>query len=146
MVVVTVIYPSGADTKFDFDYYTQKHLPLLMQRWGDSGLQGVEALSASVSLGADETVSLVKKSEVDAVCISVVAPSTVLHARYLCLKLRAALPAQRILVGLWGSTEDLPEASRRVRESGADIVVSTLAEAASEFGKTAQNYVASTAA
>ena len=51
--------------------------------------QGFEAQSAPTKLSVDELISLVAKAGVDVVCISVVAPSTVLHARYLCLKLRA---------------------------------------------------------
>ena len=71
------------------------------------------------------------------VCISVVAPSTVLHARYLCLKLRALLPEQRIVVGLWGATENVTDATRRVRDSGADEVVTTLADAVRQLAKLA---------
>jgi methanogenic corrinoid protein MtbC1 len=70
------------------------------------------------------------------VCISVTMPSTVLHARQLCLKLQALSPRPRVLVGLWGATENLAEASRRVRESGADEVVSTLAEGVTWMGRT----------
>jgi hypothetical protein len=66
-----------------------------------------------------------------------VAPSTVLHARYLCLKLRALLPKQRIVVGLWGATENITDAARRVRDSGADEVVTTLAEAVLQLAKRA---------
>jgi predicted PurR-regulated permease PerM/methylmalonyl-CoA mutase cobalamin-binding subunit len=90
---------------------------------------GVEAQSASMKLGAEERIRLVAAAGVDAVCISVVAPSTVLHARYLCLKLRALLPEQRIVVGLWGATENVTDAARRVRDAGADEVVTTLADA-----------------
>ncbi len=32
MVVVTVMY--AADARFDFDYYRDKHLPLIRQLWG----------------------------------------------------------------------------------------------------------------
>jgi hypothetical protein len=71
------------------------------------------------------------------VCISVVAPSTVLHARYLCLKLRALLPTQRIVVGLWGATENIADAARRVRDSGADEVVTTLADAVLQLAQRA---------
>jgi hypothetical protein len=95
--------------------------------------QGLEAQSAPTKLGVAELVGLVEKAGVDAVCISVVAPSTVLHARYLCLKLRALLPEQRILVGLWGATENVTDAARRVRDSGADAVVTTLADAVHEL-------------
>jgi predicted PurR-regulated permease PerM/methylmalonyl-CoA mutase cobalamin-binding subunit len=97
--------------------------------------QGFEAQSASAKLSLGELISLVAKAPADVVCISVVAPSTVLHARYLCLKLRALLPKQRIVVGLWGATENVADAARRVRESGADDVFTTLADAVLELAK-----------
>ncbi len=91
--------------------------------------QGIEAQSAPTKLGIGELIGLVEKAGVDVVCISVVAPSTVIHARYLCLKLRARLPKQRIVVGLWGATENVIDATRRVRDSGANEVVTSLADA-----------------
>lgn len=91
--------------------------------------QGFGAQNAPARLVAGELLGLVEKADVDIVCISVVAPSTVIHARYLCLKLRAVQPRQKIVVGLWGATEGVTEATRRLRESGADEVATTLAEA-----------------
>jgi methylmalonyl-CoA mutase cobalamin-binding subunit len=91
--------------------------------------QGFEAQSAPTKLSVEQLIGLVEKAGADVVCISVVAPSTVLHARYLCLKLRALLPHQRIVVGLWGATENVTDAARRVRDSGADEVVTNLADA-----------------
>jgi predicted PurR-regulated permease PerM len=91
--------------------------------------QGFDAQNAPTKLGINELMGLVEKAAVDVVCISVVAPSTVLHARFLCLKLRALLPEQRIVVGLWGATENVTDAARRVSDSGADEVVTTLADA-----------------
>jgi predicted PurR-regulated permease PerM len=91
--------------------------------------QGFEAQSAPTKLGVEELTGLVKKAGVDLVCISVVAPSTVLHARHLCMKLRALLPEQRIAVGLWGAKENVADAARRVRDSGADEVWTNLADA-----------------
>jgi hypothetical protein len=99
--------------------------------------EGIEAHSAPTKLEVGELIGLVEKAGVDVVCISVVAPSTVLHARYLCLKLRARLPEQRIVVGLWGATENVTDAARRVRDSGADEVVTTLADAVRQFAKQA---------
>ena len=99
--------------------------------------QGFQAQSAPANLGIDELLRLVETSSPDAVCISVVAPSTVLHARYLCLKLRARLPRQTMVVGLWGATENVADAIRRVRESGADEVVTTLADALLQLAKLA---------
>ena len=45
-------------------------------------------------------VKLVDEADLDAACIFVVAPSTVIHARYLCVKLRAQLPNLKIAIGL----------------------------------------------
>jgi hypothetical protein len=72
---------------------------------------------------------------VDAACISVVSPSTVIHARYLCVKLRARFPQLKIVIGLWGTTQGLTDAARRLRDSGADEVVTTLADAVVQLAK-----------
>jgi predicted PurR-regulated permease PerM len=97
--------------------------------------QGIVAHSAPTKLEVGELINLVEEAGVGVVCISVVAPSTVLHARHLCLKLRARLPDQRIVVGLWGATENVTDAARRVRDSGADEVVTTLADALLLLGR-----------
>jgi hypothetical protein len=99
--------------------------------------EGFGAQNAPAKLVAGELLALVEKADVDVICISVVAPTTVIHARYLCLKLRALLPKQKVLVGLWGATEDVAEASRRLRDSGADEVVVTLAEALVQMARLA---------
>lgn len=103
--------------------------------------QGFEAQSAPTKLPVSELIGLVQRTGGDVVCISVVAPSTVLHARYLCLKLRALSPKQKIVVGLWGATENVTDATRRVRDAGADEVVTTLAEAVLYIAKLAQPQV-----
>lgn len=97
--------------------------------------QGFGAQNAPSSLATGELIELVQKADVDMVCISVVAPSTILHARYLCLKLRAILPQQKILIGLWCATEDLEASTQRLRESGADEVVTNLPDALAQIGK-----------
>ena len=99
--------------------------------------QGFSAQNAPAKMVTGELLTLVEKADVDVICISVVAPSTVIHARYLCLKLRALLPKLKIVVGLWGSTEDATEAAKRLRDSGADEVVITLAEALVQIAKLA---------
>jgi hypothetical protein len=47
------------------------------------------------------------------------------------------LPKLKILVGLWGATEDVTEATKRLGDSGADEVVTTLANALVEMAKLA---------
>jgi predicted PurR-regulated permease PerM len=96
---------------------------------------GAEMASAKLALG--EMLALVEAARVDVVCISVVFPSTVIHARYLCAKLRAILPEQKIVVGLWGATDDITEATRRLRVSGADEVVTSFADAIAKIVKLA---------
>lgn len=91
--------------------------------------QGAEAQWAPARLTSGELLDLVEKADVDIACISVVAPSTIIHARYLCTKLRERFPKMEIVVGLWGMTENLTEAAGRLRDSGADEMVTTLADA-----------------
>ncbi len=97
--------------------------------------QGFEAWSAPGKLGADELLGLLEKDDADVVCISVVEPSTVIHARHLCLKVRAQFPRIKIVVGLWGDTEGVTEAAKRLRDSGADEVVVSLADAVLQIAK-----------
>ena len=80
-------------------------------------------------------VKLVDEADLDAAWILVVAPSTVIHARYLCVKLRAQLPNLKIAIGLWGATENITHAAQRLRDSGANEVVTTLADAVVQLAK-----------
>ncbi|MEO5912722.1 MAG: AI-2E family transporter [Luteolibacter sp.] len=76
-----------------------------------------------------ELVNWVKSSAPQVVCISVVSPTTIIHARHLCAKLRAACPELKILVGIWGGETGAANAVQALRDSGADETVTTLAEA-----------------
>ena len=42
MIRVSVIYANESGKKFDHDYYVQKHMTLVRQRWGSMGLQKIE--------------------------------------------------------------------------------------------------------
>ena len=42
MIRVSVLYPNEAGKKFDFDYYQNKHMKLVRERWGSMGLQKIE--------------------------------------------------------------------------------------------------------
>ncbi len=99
--------------------------------------QGCEAWSAPGKLVAGELLRLIEESDVDVVSISVVEPSTVIHARYLCLKVRAQFPRIKIVVGLWGLTEATTESAKRLHDSGADEVVTSLADALVQIAKLA---------
>ncbi|MGZ8901060.1 MAG: AI-2E family transporter, partial [Limisphaerales bacterium] len=96
-------------------------------------LEGREVEGAPARLEADELIQRVGLAGAGVICISVVAPSALLHARYLCLKLRSKFSTEKIVVGLWGSTGNNSDAIRRMQEAGADIVVTTFQEAVSQL-------------
>ncbi|KUI68406.1 hypothetical protein VM1G_03737 [Cytospora mali] len=37
--LVTVLYPSALNAKFDLEYYKTKHMPLVVSKWGKYGLK-----------------------------------------------------------------------------------------------------------
>ena|ERR1700754_940307 len=44
MILVMVMYPADAQTSFDADYYLNKHVPLVKERWTAHGLKSVQIL------------------------------------------------------------------------------------------------------
>ena len=44
MILITVMYPAGAEAKFDIGYYLSKHIPLLKDRWTSYGLSNVQVV------------------------------------------------------------------------------------------------------
>jgi hypothetical protein len=90
---------------------------------------GLPAQSAAAAMPLGELVAWLRKTKAEVLCISVVAPSTIIHARYLCAKFRVIFPGLKIVVGLWGRPDLSPENAAALRESGADEIVASLAEA-----------------
>ena len=105
-------------------------------------LRGIDGHIAPAAWDPGEFMKMAEANPVDVICISVVAPSTVIHARYLCRKIRAHFPRLRILVGLWGAGDGAADARQQVRDSGADEMVVSLADAvdhiAREWSSTAE--------
>jgi predicted PurR-regulated permease PerM len=85
-------------------------------------------------LQASEIVSLVQRQGVSIVCFADLPPSPPSKTRYLVKRLRASLPKIRILVGRWGPAELADESTQLLRESGADLVASTLLETRTYLG------------
>lgn len=90
------------------------------------GYHGVSAPAKKIS---SEQIEWVRETNPDVVCISVVTPTTIIHARYLCAKLRKSFPKLKIIVGLWGQTGKYAESSKILSDSGADEVVTSVADA-----------------
>lgn len=84
----------------------------------------VEILSAH--LLSSEVVARVRELQPAALCIGLVTPGGLTHARYLCKRLHMLVPDVRLLVGAWGLGDDLDRVQQRLRQAGADDVAATL--------------------
>jgi predicted PurR-regulated permease PerM len=85
----------------------------------------VEVLSAKSLAG--EMVARIQNDPPALVCIVAIPPGGLAQARYLCKRLHAAVPGQRILIGRWGGLpEDAEDSGRRLLHACADRVATTL--------------------
>ena len=85
--------------------------------------------SAEARMAIGDMIAWIREAKADVACISVVVPSTLIHARYICSKLRLNFPGLKIVVGLWGRSGVTPEIVGSLRDSGADDVITSLADA-----------------
>jgi predicted PurR-regulated permease PerM len=82
----------------------------------------------STRMLASELVEDVRRSGVRLVCIADLPPSPPAKTRYLVRRLRNAFPDLKIVVGRWATSEFADDTLTPVREAGADLVSTTLAE------------------
>jgi hypothetical protein len=75
------------------------------------------------------------------VCISVLPPLAVMHARYLCKRLRARFPELKIVIGLWGVQANSQKLRERLPSTCADFMATTLAEAVTQIAPLHQSVV-----
>jgi predicted PurR-regulated permease PerM len=85
-------------------------------------------------LQATQLLSLVREQRFSVVCLADLPPSPSSKTRYLVKRLRAASPDVRILVGRWGPPTLADESTQALRDSGANLVASTLLETRSYLG------------
>jgi predicted PurR-regulated permease PerM/CheY-like chemotaxis protein len=90
---------------------------------------GYMVQAVSVTARASEMVDLVAQRQPAVVCVSATPPAAVMHARYLCTRLRARLPKVKLVVGLWDTPGDLTKAKQRIGPGTNTHVVATLADA-----------------
>ncbi len=79
-------------------------------------------------LQASELLALVQTQGFAVVCFADLPPSPTSKTRYLVKRLRAALPEVRILVGRWGPPALADDSPQMLRDTGANLVASTLLE------------------
>jgi predicted PurR-regulated permease PerM len=83
---------------------------------------------------ASELVSLVQARGISIICLADLPPSPPSKTRYLVKRLHAALPELRILVGRWGPPALADDSTQLLRDAGATVVASTLAETRAYLG------------
>jgi len=77
---------------------------------------------------ATELVTLVRTQGVSVICIADLPPSPSSKSRYLIKRLRAAFPELRIVMGRWSPVAMADESTLALKEAGATLVATTLAE------------------
>ena len=105
----------------------------MLQRLLDGGPLALEVTSAR--LLSSEVVAAVRERHLAAVCIVTVPPGGLLHARYLCKKLRAAFPDLKILVGRWGPPGLGGDGTETLVAGGADAVGATIMATRDQLGQ-----------
>ncbi len=95
---------------------------------------GCQVHTVSVTAPGSEMMDLVEQHKADVVCISATPPAAVMHARYLCKRLRSRFPQLNLVVGLWNAKGDLNKAKERIGCGPSAHVVGTLADAQERIG------------
>jgi hypothetical protein len=91
--------------------------------------QGIGARVVSSGVVSAANVIRLDVAGVQMACLSYLEPGGFTNARYLVRRLRRKLPRAKIVCGLWTLTDD--DAIRRdaLKETGADLVVTSLQDA-----------------
>ena len=90
---------------------------------------GLRAHMVPADTMAFDTVKLVEQHGAGTVCVSVLRPPSIPHARYLCKRLRQRFPDLNIIVGLWNAEHLLTKSRERLLAAGANEVVAKLSQA-----------------
>ena len=91
--------------------------------------QGIAARVVPSEAVATENILQLDVTDVDLVCLSYLEPGGFTNARYLVRRLRRKLPNAQIIAGFWMLSEADAEQRDALRESGADLVVTSLGQA-----------------
>lgn len=87
----------------------------------------------STTLLKAELLQQVTEAAPDVILVSAMPPGALLHARYLCRKLRDQFPDVSIVVALWDAHGDLQKASTRLSSAGQCKVVNRVGNAIEEL-------------
>ena len=76
-----------------------------------------------------EMVERLEETGIELVCVSALPPFAVMHAGYLCKRLRNRLPHVRVVVAIWNAESDMADARTRLEAAGVDRLVTSIAQA-----------------
>jgi predicted PurR-regulated permease PerM len=91
--------------------------------------QGIIARVVPSEAAATEHIFRLEVTDVEMVCLSYLEPEGFTSARYLVRRLRRRLPSVPIIVGFWTVSEDDAQQRDALKETGADLVVTSLSRA-----------------
>lgn len=101
--------------------------------------RGVGAKAFSCHFLTAECATELRQMQLSVACICTLHPPAWRHARYLIKKLRAELPALKIIVAAWGAHEEIDEIQRRLGLASGDLVVKTIGHAVDQLGLLSSN-------
>jgi hypothetical protein len=95
---------------------------------------GCATVSFPLGSATDSTLSLMQPAANDVFCISAVPPFAFSHAGTVNRQLRTRFPETKILIGVWGFSDEIERALQRFQPSPPDKLVSSLAGALEYLG------------
>lgn len=101
-------------------------------------LEGIDSRACSATALKGEMLDIVAAAQPDVVCISALPPSAMVHARYLCKRLRARFPDLPVVTGLWSARGDIGKAAERLGAVGCAKTVTRYAEGVDDMTRRMQ--------
>ncbi len=95
--------------------------------------RGIAAQAVNAHLTTLEAMEAVAHEKARIVCVSTLPPLAILHARYMCSRLRGRFPALKLVAGLWTIDPQEGNIQKRLAAIPADTVVMSLSRAAEEI-------------
>lgn len=103
----------------------------MLRRLLDSDRYQTEVISGQDARAEDHFAHLGESPDV--VCVGALPPGGLAQARYLCKRLRASFPHQKIVVIRWGLPDNAGQRREELLAAGADLVAITLLEARTQL-------------
>ena len=109
----------------------------MLRRLLDPARHQTEVLSGQDDRGGHHFTDRGEKPDV--ICIGALPPGGLVQARYLCKRVRASFPQQKIVVICWGLPDNAGKRKQELLAAGADAVAITLQEARAQFAPLASS-------